>query len=86
VGYGLSPCGLRRQNPVKKQQGDSNAPYMGGLVRERNGIATIVNGPLDHVHLLLSLPTTESLADLHPPNGSRGNGNSAGKRDTRPSR
>jgi REP element-mobilizing transposase RayT len=39
-------------------------PHMGGIVRERNGIATIINGPLDHVHLLLSLPTTESLADL----------------------
>ena len=39
-------------------------PYMGGIVRERNGAPLIINGPADHVHLLLSLPTTESIAEL----------------------
>ena len=39
-------------------------PYMGGIVRERKGVPLIINGPADHVHLLLSLPATESIADL----------------------
>jgi REP element-mobilizing transposase RayT len=37
---------------------------MGGIVRERKGVPLIINGPADHVHLLLSLPATESIADL----------------------
>ena len=39
-------------------------PYMGGIVRERNGAPLIINGPADHVHLLLSIPATESIAEL----------------------
>ena len=39
-------------------------PYMGGIVRELKGTALIVNGPADHVHLLLSMPATVSVADL----------------------
>jgi REP element-mobilizing transposase RayT len=39
-------------------------PYMGGIVRERKGVPLIINGPEDHVHLLVSLPATESVADL----------------------
>ena len=39
-------------------------PYMGGIVRECKGTALIVNGPADHVHLLLSIPATVSVADL----------------------
>ena len=39
-------------------------PYMGGIVRERKGVSLIVNGPADHVHLLVSLPTNESVAEL----------------------
>jgi putative transposase len=38
--------------------------YMGGIVKERKGIPIIINGPADHVHLLISIPTTESIADL----------------------
>ena len=38
--------------------------YMGGIVRKRKGVPLIINGPLDHVHLLVSLPATESLAEL----------------------
>ena len=30
----------------------------------RKGTPLIVNGPADHVHLLLSLPATESVAEL----------------------
>jgi putative transposase len=39
-------------------------PYMGGIVRECKGTALIVNGPADHVHLLLSIPATTSVADM----------------------
>ncbi len=39
-------------------------PYMSGIVRERQGVPLIINGPSDHVHLLLSIPPAESLADL----------------------
>ena len=39
-------------------------PYMGGIVRERKGVPLIINGPADHVHLLVSIPTNESVAEL----------------------
>jgi REP element-mobilizing transposase RayT len=39
-------------------------PYMGGIVSERKSVPLIINGPADHVHLLLSLPTNESVAEL----------------------
>jgi REP element-mobilizing transposase RayT len=39
-------------------------PYLGGIAREVNATAIRVNGPADHVHLLLSIPATVSLADL----------------------
>jgi REP element-mobilizing transposase RayT len=39
-------------------------PYMGGIVRERKGVPLIINGPADHVHLLVSIPTNESMAEL----------------------
>ncbi len=39
-------------------------PYMGGIVRECKGAALIINGPADHVHLLLSIPAAVSIADM----------------------
>jgi len=39
-------------------------PYMAGIVRERAGKAHIINGTKDHVHLLVSVPTSLSAADL----------------------
>ena len=39
-------------------------PYMAGIVRERNGTPLIINGPEDHVHLLVAIPTSESIAEL----------------------
>ncbi len=38
-------------------------PYMGGIVRELGGNALAINGTEDHVHLLMLLPATESMAD-----------------------
>src|SRR3974377_861785 len=40
------------------------SPYMGGIVKERKGVPLVINGPADHVHLLLSLPAGESIAAL----------------------
>lgn len=37
--------------------------YMGGIVREINSAALLVNGTADHVHLLVRLPATVALAD-----------------------
>jgi REP element-mobilizing transposase RayT len=39
-------------------------PYMGGIVRERKGVPLIINGPADHVHLLVSVSAAESIAEL----------------------
>lgn len=30
--------------------------YMGGIIRELGGVALNINGPMDHVHMLASLP------------------------------
>ena len=37
--------------------------YLGGIVRELEGTAFAVNGTVDHVHLLISLPPSLALAD-----------------------
>ena len=37
--------------------------YLGAIVRELHGSALTINGTVDHVHLLLRLPATLSLAD-----------------------
>jgi putative transposase len=37
--------------------------YMGGIVREYTGTALMVNGTADHVHLLLRLPPSVSIAE-----------------------
>jgi REP element-mobilizing transposase RayT len=39
-------------------------PYMGGIIRERKGVPVIINGPADHVHRLVYVSATESIADL----------------------
>ena len=39
-------------------------PYMGGIVKALKGVPFIVNGPADHVHLLLSLPAGVSIAEM----------------------
>jgi putative transposase len=39
-------------------------PYMAGIVRRRKGVPLIINGPADHVHLLVYITARESMADL----------------------
>ena len=38
--------------------------YMGGLVRERDGVALTIGGVDNHIHMLLSLGTTHAIADM----------------------
>jgi REP element-mobilizing transposase RayT len=39
-------------------------PYMGGIMRNLNGVALSINGPADHVHILGSLPPTAAPSDF----------------------
>jgi REP element-mobilizing transposase RayT len=39
-------------------------PYMAGIVKALQGVPFIVNGPADHVHLLLSLPAGVSISEM----------------------
>ena len=38
--------------------------YMGGIVRELDATAVCVNGPADHVHLLIAAPPKLAVSDL----------------------
>jgi putative transposase len=38
--------------------------YMGGIVRSIDGIALAIDGPADHVHLLIKTPATVAMADV----------------------
>jgi REP element-mobilizing transposase RayT len=38
--------------------------YMGGIIRNLNGISLLINGPDDHVHILAKLPATRALSDI----------------------
>jgi REP element-mobilizing transposase RayT len=49
---------------IKPDWKDDLHQYMGGTVRALGGVAEIVGGVEDHVHLLLSLKTTIAPAEL----------------------
>ena len=57
----FSTKGRRRE--LSPQVRDRLWPYLGGLARERGLKALCVGGTEDHVHLLLSFPSTISIAD-----------------------
>jgi putative transposase len=38
--------------------------YMGGIIRELGGTALLVNGPTDHVHLLILLPAKLGVSEV----------------------
>jgi len=38
--------------------------YMGGIIRSLHGIPLAIDGPADHVHLLIKTPATASIADV----------------------
>lgn len=64
--------------------------YLGGTINALRGQSLLVNGPLNHVHLLFVLPPTLSIADLMerlrliPPAGLSGAGPNAGLLPGRP--
>lgn len=39
-------------------------PYVGGIIRELDAVALAINGPSDHVHLLVSMPAASALSDF----------------------
>jgi putative transposase len=43
---------------------DSLFAYMGGIIRELQGAALIVNGMSDHVHLLVRIPPIVGIAEM----------------------
>ena len=38
--------------------------YMGGIIRQIGGVAMSINGMTNHVHLLVRMPTTHSIAEI----------------------
>jgi putative transposase len=49
---------------IKGDVGPKLFAYMGGILREKGATPLLVNGPADHVHLLMILPPTQSLSDV----------------------
>ena len=43
---------------------DELTRYLGGTVKNLGGKALAINGTFDHVHMLVSMPTTMSPADM----------------------
>ena len=39
-------------------------PYMGGIIRQLGGVALLINGVTDHVHMLASLPATAAPSEF----------------------
>jgi REP element-mobilizing transposase RayT len=39
-------------------------PYLGGVIRELGGKALLINGPTDHVHVLILLPAKSALSEI----------------------
>ena len=39
-------------------------PYMGGIIRELGGTALLINGPGDHVHILVLLPAVDAVSEI----------------------
>ena len=38
--------------------------YMGGIIREMHGVALIVNGTEDHIHILIRVPPVLGIAEV----------------------
>jgi REP-associated tyrosine transposase len=48
---------------TKEVEADLHA-YLGGIMRELGGVALCINGMPDHVHLLIRMPSTHSVAEV----------------------
>jgi len=55
----------RARRPVIKPQFRANLfAYLGGIVREMQGTALIINGTADHVHMLVRIRPAHSAAEI----------------------
>jgi REP element-mobilizing transposase RayT len=53
-----------REPAIQEQMPDRLNAYLGGIPRENAMVAIAVGGIADHVHLLLSLPSTVPIAKV----------------------
>ena len=53
-----------RQPSISSDLAERLHPYLGGIVRNHGGIALEIGGMPDHVHMLVSLGRTLSIAEL----------------------
>jgi putative transposase len=55
---------LQRRPLIKPDFRDDLFAYLGGIVREMNGTALIINGTADHVHMLIRTRPSHAPADI----------------------
>ena len=53
-----------RRPSLRPEWRDRAHAYIGGIVRNQDGVAEAIGGVEDHVHLLLGLKTTHRISDL----------------------
>jgi REP element-mobilizing transposase RayT len=53
-----------RRPLIKAEFRDDLFAYLGGIVREMNGAALIINGASDHVHMLIRVRPSHSAAEI----------------------
>jgi putative transposase len=53
-----------RRPLIKPEFRDHLFAYLGGIVREMNGAALIINGASDHVHMLIRVRPSHSAAEI----------------------
>jgi REP element-mobilizing transposase RayT len=51
-----------RRPLIKPQFRDDLFSYLGGIIREMEGVALIINGGTDHIHMLLRVRPVHSAA------------------------
>ena len=54
----------RRQPLIHAEIKPDLFAYMGGIMREMRGVALIINGTSDHVHMLVRVPPAHSVAEV----------------------
>jgi len=53
-----------RRPLIKPEFRDDLFAYLGGIIREMNGTALIINGTADHVHMLVRIRPAQSPAEI----------------------
>jgi putative transposase len=53
-----------RRPLIKPEFRDDLFAYMGGIIREMNGTALIINGTADHVHILIRIRPSHAPAEI----------------------